>query len=74
MQVVGSDKFKFFPVRFNNITVPFGDILAIKQKRTTAEVEYVEIRTASGSTHYPSDISFEKANEIYTQAFKDCEF
>ena len=73
MQVVGSDKFKFFPVRFDNITIPFGDILAIKQKRR-GEDKYVEILTASGNTHYPSDITFEKANEIYAQAFKDCEF
>ena len=74
MQVVGSDKFKFFPVRFNNITVPFGDILAIKQKRTAAEVEYVEISTASGSTHYPSELTFEKANDIYSNAFKVCDY
>lgn len=74
MQVIGSDKFKFFPVRFNNVTIPFGDILSIKQKRANDEKEYVEICTVSGSTHYPSELTFEKANDIYSNAFKVCDY
>ena len=73
MQVVGSDKFKFFPVHFDNVIIPFGDILAITNKKS-GERGYVEILTVSGNTHYPNDISFDRASEIYVQAFKDCEF
>jgi predicted ATP-dependent endonuclease of OLD family len=36
--------------------------------------EYVEISTVSGNTYYPSDMTFDKANEIYSGAFKECEF
>ena len=73
MQVVGSDKFKFFPVRFDNIIIPFGEILVIENKKS-GERDYVEIFTVFGNTHYPNDISFERAVEIYTKAFKDCEY
>ena len=73
MQLVSGDKFKFFPVRFDNVTIPFGDILAVKNKKS-GEREYVEILTASGNTHYPNDLSFDAANEIYKRAFKDCEY
>lgn len=54
--------------------MPFGDILVIKRKRKTDNEEYVEISTVSGNTYYPSDLTFEKANEIYSGAFKECEF
>lgn len=73
MQVVGSDKFKFFPICFGNVVIPFGDILAIKSGKS-GERDYVEILTVSGNTHYPNDISFDRAVEIYIQAFKDCEY
>lgn len=73
MQVVGSDKFKFFPICFDNVVIPFGDILAIKSGKS-GERYYVEILTVSGNTHYPNDISFDRAVEIYIQAFKDCEY
>ncbi len=74
MQIVGSDKFKFFPVRFNDIVMPFGGILVIKRRKKPDDQEYVEITTVSGNTYYPSDLTFEKANEIYSGAFKECEF
>lgn len=74
MQVIGSDKFKFFPVRFNDIVMPFGDILVIKSRKKANDEEYVEISTVSGNTYYPSDMTFDKANEIYSGAFKECEF
>jgi hypothetical protein len=74
MQVIGSDKFKFFPVRFNDIVMPFGEILVIKRRKKPDDQEYVEISTVSGNTYYPSDLTFEKANEIYSDAFKECEF
>lgn len=74
MQVIGSDKFKFFPVRFNDIVMPFGEILVIKRRKKPDDQEYVEISTVSGNTCYPSDLTFEKANEIYSGAFKECEF
>lgn len=74
MQVIGSDKFKFFPVRFNDMVMPFGEILAIKRRKKPDDQEYVEISTVSGNTYYPSDLTFEKANEIYSGAFKECEF
>lgn len=74
MQVIGSDKFKFFPVRFNDMVMPFGEILVIKRRKKPDDQEYVEISTVSGNTYYPSDLTFEKANEIYSGAFKECEF
>jgi hypothetical protein len=74
MQVIGSDKFKFFPVRFNDIVMPFGDILVIKSRKKANGEEYVEISTVSGNTYYPFDMTFDKANEIYSGAFKECEF
>lgn len=74
MQIVGSDKFKFFPVRFNDMVMPFGEILVIKRRKEPDDQEYVEISTVSGNTYYPSDLTFEKANEIYSGAFKECEF
>ena len=74
MQVIGSDKFNFFPVRFNDIVMPFGDILVIKSRKKANDEEYVEISTVSGNTYYPSDMTFDKANEIYSGAFKECEF
>lgn len=54
--------------------MPFGEILVIKRRKKPDDQEYVEISTVSGNTYYPSDLTFEKANEIYSGAFKECEF
>ena len=74
MQVVGSDKFKFFPVKIGNVILPFASIRSIYEENYGDE-KRVYIKTIYDDTfHVKGNITLEQANEIYAKAFKDCEF
>jgi hypothetical protein len=74
MQVVGSDKFKFFPVKIGNIILPFASIRSIYEEAYGDE-KRLYIKTVYDDTyHVEGDITLDQANEIYTKAFKDCEY
>lgn len=73
MQVVGSDKFKFFPVKIGNIVIPLGNIRYVKAKPQQNDTPMVEIGTYTDDTHYPA-ISLDAAHEAISKAFKDCEY
>jgi len=73
MQVVGSDKFKVFPVQIGNVVVPLGNIRYIKSKPQPNSEPMVEIGTYTDDTHYPQ-VTIEVAHEAVKKAYKDCEF
>jgi hypothetical protein len=68
MQFISSEKFKFFPVTFDNVTIPFGEIKHIKNIVRGQDAPYVEICTTDGVIHFPN-ISFDEATQIYKSAF-----
>ncbi len=73
MQLVGGDKFKFFPVTFGSVIIPLGNIKAIRHYSKEDAQPQVEIHTYTENSFYPK-ISFEQAQQIWEKAFKDCEY
>ena len=75
MQVVGSDKFKFFPVQFDKVIIPLGRIRSIQEEQYGSNPPYVYVRTIYDET-FRLDVDFplSKAFEIYKNAFNECEY
>lgn len=75
MQVVGSDKFKFFPVQFDKVIIPLGNIRSIQEERYGSNPPYVYVRTIyDESFRLDVDFPLAKALEIYKNAFNECEY
>ena len=68
MQIIGSDKFKFFPVKFRDVIIPLGQIRAIY-----ASSHNVMIDVEHEDTFEISDMSIEQAMEIIKKAYDECE-